>query len=61
MRPKTLLIEIFNENYNQESLKLFSKSLNINYKGFKCKDNYSNLNGLCDVEEILNYIKVKLS
>lgn len=61
MRPKTLLIEIFNENYNQESLKLFSKSLNINYKSFKCKDNYSNLNGVCDVEEILNYIKVKLS
>ena len=61
MRPKTLLIEIFNENYNQESLKLFSKSLNIHYKSFRCKENFLNLNGVCNVEEILNYIKVKLS
>lgn len=57
MKQKALVIEIFNNNYKHEHFKFFSKALKINYKSFKCKKNYLNLDGECDIKEITGYIK----
>ena len=57
MTPKSLVIEIFNKNYQHEHFKFFSKALKINYKSFKCNKNYLNLDGECDIKEIKDYIK----
>jgi len=60
MKSKSLVIEIFNENYQNELFKVFAKALNLNYKSFKCDKNYLNLDGVCDIKEITGYIKKKL-
>ena len=60
MKPKSLVIEICNQNYQNEIFKVFSKALKINYKSFKCNKNYLNLDGACDIKEITEYIKKKL-
>ena len=60
MKSKSLFIEIFNENYPHEFFKSFTKALKINYKSFKCSKNYVNLDGVCDIKEISEYIKTKL-
>ena len=60
MKPKSLVLEIFNKNYEHEHFEFFSKALKINYKSFKCNKNYLNLDGACNVNEISNYIKKKL-
>jgi hypothetical protein len=60
MKPKSLVIEIYNQNYKNEALKVFSKALNVDYKSFKCNKNHSNLDGECNVKEITEYIKKKI-
>jgi hypothetical protein len=60
MKSKSLVLEILNENYPHEIYKSFSKALKINYKSFKCSKNYLNLDGVCDIKEITEYIKTKL-
>jgi len=57
MNKNSLLIEICNKFYPHPHFELFCKTLNIDHKRFFCKDNYKNLNGLCNVNEIVNYIK----
>lgn len=57
MNKNSLLIEICNKFYPHPHFELFCKTLNIGHKRFFCKDNYKNLNGLCNVTEIINYIK----
>ena len=56
MKPGTQCIEIINQNYDHESMELFAKSVNVKFKRFLCKKNYNNLDGLCDVDEIGNYL-----
>ena len=60
MKSKSLVIEIFNENYKHEHFKFFSKALKINYKNFKCDKNYLNLDGVCNVKKITDYVKRKI-
>ena len=60
MKSKSLVIEIFNENYKHECYKLLSKALKINYKNFKCDKNYLNLDGVCNVKKITDYVKRKI-
>ena len=60
MKSKSLVIEIFNENYKHEHIKFFSKALKINYKNFKCDKNYLNLDGVCNVKKITDYVKRKI-
>jgi len=60
MKSKSLVIEILNENYKHECYKLFSKALKINYKNFKCDKNYLNLDGVCNVKKITDYVKRKI-
>ena len=60
MKSNSLVLEIFNKNYQHEHFKFFSKVLKINYKSFKCSKNYLNLDGVCDIKEITEYIKKKL-
>jgi capsular polysaccharide biosynthesis protein len=60
MKSNSLVLEIFNKNYQHKHFKFFSKALKINYKSFKCSKNHLNLDGVCDIKEITNYIKKKL-
>jgi len=57
MQPKSSIVEIYNKNYDHKHFKFFSQCLNLNYKNFLCKENYNNLDGECDSEKILKYIK----
>ena len=57
MKSSSRVVEIFNKNYKNEIYEVFSKALRLNYKSFICDKNYQNLDGICDVNEILNYIK----
>ena len=57
MQPKSSIVEIYNKNYDHKHFKFFSQCLNLNYKNFLCKENYRNLDGECDSEKILKYIK----
>ena len=59
MNKNTLLIEVHNKFYPHPHFKLFCKTLQINYKSFICKTNYQNLDGICDVSQIVNFIKLK--
>jgi hypothetical protein len=56
MNKNTFLIEICNKFYPHPHFELFCKILKIRYKRFFCVKNYKNLNGVCNVTEILNYI-----
>jgi len=56
MKKKTHLIEINNKHYENEIFKLLSMCQNIKYKNFQCKDNRKNLDGVCDIQEIKNYV-----
>ena len=60
MSQKSLVIEIFNKNYEHECFKLFSTATKINCKRFKCVKSYSNLDGVCDVNKIVSYVNKKL-
>jgi hypothetical protein len=57
MKKKNFLIEIVNRHYSHPFFRTYASILNLNYKKFICKISYQNLNGLCDVEEIVKYIK----
>ena len=56
MKKKSHLIEIYNKHYEHEHFKLFSMCQKIKYKNFQCKENKKNLDGVCDIQEIKNYI-----
>jgi hypothetical protein len=56
MKKNSHLIEIYNKHYEHEHFKLFSMCQKIKYKNFQCKDNKKNLDGVCDIQEIKNYI-----
>jgi len=56
MKKKSHLIEIYNKYYQHELFKLFSMCQKIKYKNFQCKENKKNLDGVCDIKEIKNYI-----
>jgi len=57
MRKKSYLIEITNKYYDHPFFSVYGKILNLNYKKFTCSKNYKNLSGICDVEEIKNYLQ----
>jgi hypothetical protein len=54
---KKYLIEIVNKYYNHPLYEHCSKILNISYKKFICSTNHKNLDGLCSVNEIEEYLK----
>lgn len=56
-RKKKYLIEIVNKYYNHPLYENCSKILNINYKKFICSTNYKNLDGICSISEIEEYLK----
>tara|TARA_X000000950_G_scaffold283608_1_gene384821 strand:- start:2215 stop:3285 length:1071 start_codon:yes stop_codon:yes gene_type:complete len=56
MKKKSYLIEIYNKHYEHEHFKLFSMCQKIKYKNFQCKENKKNLNGVCDIQEVKDYI-----
>ena len=56
MKKNTHLIEIYNKYYEHEHFKLFSKCQSIKYKNFQCKFNKTNLDGICNISEIEDYI-----
>jgi len=57
MNKNSFLIEIFNKNYIHPHFKLFSDIQKINYYSINCKINFKNLDGICDVDEVVNYVK----
>jgi hypothetical protein len=57
MNKNSFLIEIFNKNYVHPHFKLFSDIQKINYYSINCKINFKNLDGICDVDEVVNYVK----
>lgn len=57
MNKNSFLIEIFNKNYTHPHFKLFSDIQKINYYSINCKINFKNLDGICDVDEVVNYVK----
>jgi hypothetical protein len=59
MNKDSLLIEVHSKFYPHPHFKLFCKALKIQYKSFICKTNYQNLDGICDVSQIVNFIKLK--
>ena len=60
MKKNTHLIEIYNKHYEHEHFKFLSMARNTKYKNFQCKDNKKNLDGVCNIKEIINYItKIK--
>lgn len=56
MKKKSLVIEIRNKFYNHPHMEMFARAQNINFKIFYCSINLNNLNGYCNVEEIVNFI-----
>ena len=56
MKPGSECIEIVNKHYTHEHIKYFAKSVNVKHKKFLCKKSYKNLDGMCDVAEIENYL-----
>jgi capsular polysaccharide biosynthesis protein len=57
MNKKSTLIEISNKKYPHPHFELFSEVLKINFKRFFCKENFYNLNGICNIEEIIRFVK----
>lgn len=57
MNKNSLLIEICNKFYPHPHFELFCKVLKIKYKRFFCSKNYKNLDGICNISKIVNYIK----
>ena len=57
MKKNTHVIEIYNKYYEHELFKLFSICQNIKYKKFKCDVSKKNLDGICNIEDIENYVK----
>jgi hypothetical protein len=58
MNKNSLLIEICNKFYPHPHFELFCRVLKIKYKRFFCYKNYKNLDGLCNISQIVNYIKI---
>ena len=56
MKPGTQCIEISNQNYDHEHVEYFAKSVDVKFIRFPCKKSYKNLDGLCDVDEIENFL-----
>lgn len=56
-QPKSVIIEISNKDYAHKHFNFFSRCLNLNYKNFLCQKNYDNLDGVCNIEEIEDFIK----
>jgi hypothetical protein len=57
MNKRNFIIELVNSHYNHPFYGIFTKVLDLNYKKFICKKSYKNLNGLCDVEQVIRYIR----
>jgi hypothetical protein len=58
MNKNSLLIEICNKFYPHPHFELFCKVLKIKYKRFFCYKNYKNLDGICNISKIVNYITI---
>ena len=56
MKKKSLVIEIRNKFYNHPHMEMFARAQNIKFKTFYCSKNFNNLDGYCNIEEILNFI-----
>jgi hypothetical protein len=57
MKKKSLVIEIRNKFYNHPHMEIFAKAQNIKFKTFYCSINFNNLDGYCNIDEIVNFIK----
>jgi hypothetical protein len=57
MEKNNHFIEIVNSYYNHPLFKLTSKILKLHYKKFLCSKNFKNLDGICNINEIVNYVK----
>ena len=57
MDKNNYFIEIVNSYYNHPFFNLTSKILKLNYKKFVCSKNFKNLDGICNINEILKYVK----
>ena len=57
MKKNSNFIEIVNAHYNHPFFKLTCKMLKLNYKNFLCSENFQNLDGICNTNEIVQYIK----
>lgn len=57
MKKNCHLLEIVNQRYNHPFFKIYSSILQLKYKKFICKKNLTDLNGECDPNEIVKYIK----
>jgi hypothetical protein len=57
MDKNTHILEIMHKKYPQDHGKLFSDIQGSNIKRFFCIKNYKNLDGECNIDEIVNYIK----
>jgi len=61
MKKNSLVIEIANKYYPHPHFELFCRCLNIKYRRFFCVKNYKNLDGTCDISQIINFIKSKIN
>jgi capsular polysaccharide biosynthesis protein len=57
MKNQKLIIEIKNKFYDHFHIELFAKAQNLNYKNFYCILSKKNLDGVCDVKIIEDYIR----
>ena len=56
MKPGSKLIEIMNKFYDHPHMEIFSNSQDLEYKKFFCTNSLENKDGICDINEIYNYI-----
>ena len=57
MNKKTTLIEVSNKKYPHPHFELFSEVLGVKFKRFFCKENFNNLNGICNIQQIIKFVK----
>jgi hypothetical protein len=57
MKKNMNLIELVNKYYNHPFYGVYSKILELNYKKLMCLKNFKNYNAICDIDEIINYVK----
>jgi hypothetical protein len=57
MKKQQLVIEIKNKLYDHFHIELFAKAQNLNYRNFYCILNKKNLDGVCDVRKVENYVR----
>lgn len=62
MKKNSLVIEIRNKFYAHPHMEMFAKAQNVKFKIFYCEKNLSNLDGYCNIKQIVNYInKLKIN